>query len=76
MKVYATKTEEVVIKPIDVINKLIEKEYDFRKGYSYEKDGRYFIHKDTPLDEEITRDKYEYITSLKCVRNYLSTYDV
>lgn len=76
MKIYATKTDEVIINPIDVINKLLDKELG--GAYIKEKDNNYYMVVDVggshymEEDVKITKEKYDYIKALLLVKKMLS----
>lgn len=80
MKVYATFSQEVYVEPTQVIKNLIKKEIgDTNYNWIIEKDGRYFhVHEESAgchsveLEDEISKDKYEYIKALQLVLERLS----
>jgi hypothetical protein len=74
MEIYADIRQKVNIDPIDVIQRLINKEIT-DEGSVFEKDGRYYVE----LDEyrlgssvkETTKEKYEYVRALELILNKL-----
>ena len=75
MKIYATKTDEVIVNPIAVIQKLLDKQLNGE--YVKEKDGKYYRVIDIggshymEHDVEITKEKYDYIKALILILNTL-----
>lgn len=73
MKVYGELRHEVVINPIHVVERLIEDEIGW-KSWVRESNGKYFKvfnSRGYDIEEEITKDKYEYIAALRTVLNNL-----
>jgi len=78
MKIYADVRQEVNVNPKDVIEKLIEKEIGWR-NWIFEKDGKFYRGFEQSMgvhsiddEEEITKEKYEYIRALELVLKRLS----
>lgn len=78
MEVYGTVFQKFDVKPTEVITKLIEKEIGidstvFKKNRKYYKTTIENAWDHTiDVEEEISKDKYEYIKSLECVLKYLN----
>lgn len=80
MKVYATFRQEAVINPKEVIKNLINKEIgDTNHNWIVEKDDKFYhIHEQSAgchsfdVENEISKDKYEYIRALELVLKHLS----
>ena len=80
MKVYATFSQEVHVEPKQLIQKLIEKEIGNEyRNWIVEKNGRYYhIHEESAvchsfeLEDEISKDKYDYVKALQLVLERLS----
>lgn len=77
MKVYADIRQKVDVDPIDVIEKLIEKEIG-HSGWVFIEDDKYYegyvisagCHS-MDEKEEITKEKYDYVISLQHCLDYL-----
>lgn len=77
MEVYANIKQLVEINPQTVIEKLISKEIGFR-AWILEKDGKYYIGFEQSngghsfvKEEEITKEKYDYIKALELILEQL-----
>lgn len=77
MKVYADVRSLVEIDPRDVIEKLLEESIG-RRGWVFEKDGKYYQGLEVGAgnhsyndEEEITKEKFDYIKALKLVLSKL-----
>ena len=75
MKVYATFSQEVHVEPKQVIQKLIQKEIGNEyRNWIVEKEGKYYHVQEesagchtVDVENEISKDKYEYIKALQLV---------
>ena len=76
MEIYADIRQKVIVNPVDVLNKLIKNEIG--DGWVFEKDGKYFLgyfesagSHSYESSNEITKDTFDYINSLKIAIKYL-----
>lgn len=76
MKIYANFTQEVNVDPIIVISKLIY--HEINDGWVFEKNGKYYMgfesgggYHSWDDEEEITKEKYDYVKALELIRDKL-----
>ena len=77
MKVYANFREKVDVNPKDVIEELIDIEIGYR-NWIFMKNNKYYVGSEKSAGshsfdtkEEISKEKYEYVESLKNVLKYI-----
>jgi len=79
MEVYASVSQKVNVDPISVIEKLIENEIGIsHRNWIFEKEGKYYHGFESgggthswDEKEEISKELYNYLNSLKVVKKYL-----
>lgn len=78
MKVYANIKQEVIVNPLDIIEELRIKELGDWKSWVFEKEGKYYEGFETGAgshswddEEEISKEKYDYIRALEIIKTYI-----
>lgn len=77
MEIYASIRQKVNIDPIDVIKKLKDEALCGSRGWIFEREGKYYHEFETgggshswDEEEEITKEKYDYVRALELIINY------
>lgn len=70
MEIQATIQQKVNINPAEVIEKLIEE--SIKERAVYERSGKYYEGISGEVEEEILKEKYDYVKALQLVLQYLT----